>query len=93
MLEHVPLAANSRIDEGRAFLNAVFQTTVDLLPCQQRKQLVVHFHSMAQPRFIRALQALCEFATSQQTVYPGTDLKMVYEAPIVASKSLQCYEL
>ena len=55
LLPQVTLAHSSALDEGRAFLKAVFQTPVDLLPCEQRKQLVVRFHSMTHPRFNKGL--------------------------------------
>ncbi len=38
---------------------------IGLLPCRQRKRLVVRFHCMAQPRFNKALHDLCECATLQ----------------------------
>ena len=87
LLPQITLAHSSALDEGRAFLKAVFHKPVDLLPCEQRKQLVVRFHPMAHPRFNKALHDLCECATLQRTIYPGTDLRMVYEAPIVAYQS------
>ena len=87
LLPQITLAHSSALDEGRAFLKAVFHTSVDLLPCEQRKQLVIRFHSMAHPRFNKALHDLCQCATLQRTTYPGTDLRMVYEAPIVAYQS------
>ena len=68
-------------EEGRAFLKAVFQTPADLIPSENGEELLVRFHSMAQPRFNRALRALCEAATAQQITYPGTRRRMVYQGP------------
>ena len=68
-------------EEGRAFLKAVFQTPADLIPSENGEELLVRFHSMAQPRFNRALRALCEAATAQQVTYPGTRRRMVYQGP------------
>ena len=68
-------------EEGRAFLKAVFQAPADLIPSENGEELLVRFHSMAQPRFNRALRALCEAATAQQITYPGIRRRMVYQGP------------
>ena len=64
-------------EEGRAFLKALFATPADLVP--NDTELLVRFHSMAQPRLNRALRALCEAATDERHLYPGTSLRMVFE--------------
>ena len=66
-------------EEGRAFLKALFATPADLVP--NDTELLVRFHSMAQPRLNRALRALCEAATDERHLYPGTSLRMVFEGP------------
>jgi len=81
MLAQLGLAPTSCQNEGQAFLKAVFQSTADLLACNESKQLVVQFHSMTQSRFNRVLQELCEQVTEQKITYPGTDLVMVFQAP------------
>jgi hypothetical protein len=68
-------------DEGRAFLQALFQTPADLIPNEDAGELRVRFHSMATPRFNHALRALCEALTSEGHRYPGTPLRLVYEGP------------
>ena len=66
-------------EEGRAFLKALFATPADLVP--NDTELLVRFHSMAQPRLNRALRALCEAANDERHLYPGTSLRMVFEGP------------
>ena len=66
-------------EEGRAFLKALFATPADLVP--NDTELLVRFHSMAQPRLNRVLRALCEAATDERHLYPGTSLRMVFEGP------------
>ena len=61
------------------FLKALFATPADLVP--NDTELLVRFHSMAQPRLNRALRALCEAATDERHLYPGTSLRMVFEGP------------
>ena len=51
-------------------------------PAQQR--LVVRLHSLANPRSNAALATLCATLNALAVVYPGTNLRLVYEAPHVA---------
>ena len=38
----------------------------------------MRIHQLSAPRRTRALTALCDGLTSTQTLYPGTDLTLVY---------------
>lgn len=63
----VHILKNAQQSRGRA----------DLLLCQRRKQLVVPFYSMAQARFYRTLQRLCDRETCRPPRNgPGHDLPM-----------------
>jgi hypothetical protein len=68
-------------DEARKFLQSIFKASADLLPDERRRTLTVRFHGLANPRATRALRALCEIASSSKTRYPGTALRLRFEAP------------
>lgn len=68
-------------DESRKFLKSIFQATADLIPDPRRKTLTVRFHGLASPRATRALAELCAVVNERDCVYPGTDLKLRFEAP------------
>jgi hypothetical protein len=68
-------------EQARKFLQAVFQATADLLPDPRRHTLTVRFHGLSSPRATQALHALCEVVNNTQTIYPGTNLRLVFEAP------------
>jgi hypothetical protein len=68
-------------DEGRKFLQSVFQATADLRPDPTRRTLTVRFHGLSSPRATRALSGLCDIANTKQVCYPGTDLRLFFEAP------------
>ena len=70
-------------DEARKFLQSVFQATADLIPDVQRGTLTVRFHGLANPRATRALQGLCDLVNATPTCYPGTELRLQFEAPEV----------
>jgi len=68
-------------EEARKFLKSVFQATADLIPDPQRGTLTVRFHGLANPRATRALAGLCEVVNATPTCYPGTELRLQFEAP------------
>jgi len=70
-------------DEARKFLQSVFRTTADLIPDAQSGTLIVRFHGLANPRATRALAGLCEVVNATPTCYPGTELRLQFEAPEV----------
>ncbi|HSW28477.1 MAG TPA: hypothetical protein VLH75_03190, partial [Longimicrobiales bacterium] len=63
------------------FLRQVFQLPADILPDPDAGTLRVRLHGMANGRSNRALAELCHFLNSYDTCYPGTDLRLVLEAP------------
>lgn len=67
-------------DEARAFLKAVFRLPGDILPDHERQELRVHLYGLANNRSQQALIALCECLNTQQAIYPGTELRLVFEA-------------
>ncbi len=68
-------------EEARKFLQSVFQATADLIPDARRGTLTVRFHGLANPRATRALAGLCEVVNATTSCYPGTDLRLHFEAP------------
>jgi len=68
-------------DEARNFLKTVFQATADLIPDHHNQTLTVRFHGLSNPRTTRALACLCEVVTASDTCYPGTRLRLRFEAP------------
>ena len=69
-------------DEGRALIREMLLASADLLPGEGC--LRVRIHSLANPRGNAALAHLCETLNALAMPYPGTNLKLVYEAPHVA---------
>jgi transposase len=71
-------------DEGRALIREILLSDADILPDPAQQRLVVRLHSLANPRSNAALATLCDTLNTLGVTYPGTPLKMVYEAPRVA---------
>ncbi len=66
-------------DEARKLLKTICQATADLVP--GKRKLTVRFHGLASPRATRALGELCALVNQDAPVYPGTDLRLNFEAP------------
>lgn len=69
--------------EGRALLREIFSSDADLMPNSQNKTLTITIHSLSTPRFNQALQHLCEIMNETKTVYPNTNLKMIFKSMAV----------
>lgn len=78
---------NRANEEGRAFLKSLLDLSADIVPDEEAKTLTVKFHSMSNQRSNRALQELCETMTAQNCCFPQTNLRLIFQPPIVASSS------
>ena len=68
-------------EEARKFLKTIFKATADILPDEAAERLVVRFHGLGSPRATRALGELCALVNEDAPLYPGTDLRLHFEAP------------
>ena len=65
-------------DEARVRLRALYKSEADLLPDLEAKTLTVRLHHTAQRHMDVAMQKLCEELTATETVFPRTDLRMIF---------------
>lgn len=63
-------------DEARSLLREVFKTPADLEV--RGTTLHVRIEALSAPRRTRAIAGLCEELNATETIYPGTNLKLVY---------------
>lgn len=66
-------------DEGHALIREMLLASADILP--DAEHLRVRIHSLANPRSNAALAHLCATLNALDLCYPGTTLKLRYEAP------------
>ena len=69
----------ARPDDARSLLREIFTTEADLLPDEQKKTLTVRIHHLTNKISDSALQHLVEAMNRTETVYPGTQMRLVYE--------------
>jgi hypothetical protein len=79
---HAAFARNP--DEGRSFLQRIFQQPADIIPNHDKSQLEVRFHTMSTQRENDALKKICDVVNEEKLSYPGTNLKLVFKAACVA---------
>ena len=68
-----------RLDDARSLIRQLFRTEVDLVPDQQNKTLTVRLHPTSTQGHDEIARHLCVELTEIETVFPGTDLRLVYE--------------
>jgi hypothetical protein len=71
--------ALARSDDGRALVRELMRTTADLLPDLQQKTLTVCLHPLPSRLQDKAVRHLAEELTATETVFPGTDLRLVFK--------------
>ncbi len=69
----------ARRDDARALLRQVYRTEVDLIPDLQANTLTVRLHHLTQAAHDNALGYLCEQLNLTNTIFPETDLRLIYQ--------------
>jgi hypothetical protein len=69
----------ARNDDARALLRQVFQSEADLTPDPAAKTLTVSLHHLTQAAHDEAIEKLLADINATQTVFPGTDLTLVFK--------------
>jgi hypothetical protein len=70
-------------DEARKFLKSIFMATADIIPDRRKRRLTIRFHGLANPRATRALAELCALVNDDAPLYPGSNLRLHFEAPVL----------
>jgi hypothetical protein len=66
-------------DDARALLRQIFQTEADLTPDLAANTLTVSLHHLTQAAHDRAIEQLLADLNATQTVFPGTELTLVFK--------------
>jgi len=69
----------SHADEARSLLQQVYDTEADLQPDLAANTLTVKLHHLTQAAHDEAMRHLIEELNATETVFPGTNLKLVYK--------------
>ena len=66
-------------DDARALLRQIFQTEADLTPDSAASTLTVRLHHLTQAAHDQAIEKLLADLNATQTVFPGTNLTLVFK--------------
>jgi hypothetical protein len=69
----------ARSDDARVLLRQIFRNEVDLVPDSVTHTLTVRLHHLTQAAHDQAIAQLCATLNETQTVFPGTNLKLIFE--------------
>ena len=76
---HVLRDVLSRHDDARSLLRAIYCNEADLLPDYAAGTLTVRLHHLANHSSDHAIRHLCGELTATETVFPETNLRLIYE--------------
>jgi len=79
MFNLLPQFYKGALKEGREFLKNIFTSDADIVPDYKHKTLTVILHSLANPRDNEAAIKLCDILTETKTVYPNSDLTLIFK--------------
>jgi hydroxypyruvate isomerase len=69
----------ARSMDTRTLLRSVYQNEADLVPDDKARTLTVRLHNIANESESAAIRLLCEQLNETETVFPGTEYRLVYE--------------
>ncbi len=69
----------SRTDDVRVLLRRIYENEVDLKPDLEAKTLTVQLHHLATNAHDEAIRHLSTELNATETIFPGTDLRLIYK--------------
>ncbi|MGH9671346.1 MAG: putative transposase [Terriglobales bacterium] len=76
---HVLRDVLARHDDARSLLRAIYGNEADLLPDDRAGTLTVRLHHLANHSTDDAIRHLCRELTATETLFPETNLRLIYE--------------
>ena len=76
---HILREHMSRDDDARSLMRAIYNADADLLPDEETATLTVRLHHLANHRDDETLRHLCAELNETETLFPGTNLRLVYD--------------
>ena len=65
-------------EERRMLIKQLFTTPADIIPDEEKKTITVKVGSLSTPRYNEAISELCNILNETETIFPGTDLRLIY---------------
>jgi hypothetical protein len=71
--------ASGRAKDAGALLRQTYDTEVHLFPDAQDKTLAARLHHLTEAAHDKAVRHLCHELNATETLFPGTDLRLIYK--------------
>jgi hypothetical protein len=68
-----------KTNEIRALVKSVLFAKADIIPDYHENTLCIYLYSLATPRDNLAFENICQLLNDTETIYPGTNLKLIYK--------------
>lgn len=68
-----------RTEDARSWIQQVLHTSVNLVPDSEAQTLTVHLHPLTSAVHNEALKELCHQLTDTESLYPGTQLRLIFK--------------
>lgn len=72
-----------KTNEIRALVKSIIFTKADLIPNYQGNTLTITLYSLATKRDNRAIENIVQILNDTETVFPGTDLRVIYKTATI----------
>lgn len=75
----MPISFRKTKNERRAFIKSLIKRKANIVPDYKNKTLTVELYSMSTPRENEAVQQICILLNDSETLFPGTEIRLVYK--------------
>jgi len=79
-MSHVLKEQMKRPNDARSLLRGIYNTTADIYPDEEKGTLTIKLHHLANHCSDESLHHLCAELNETETIFPGTNLRLVYES-------------
>jgi prepilin-type processing-associated H-X9-DG protein len=72
-------------EEKRMLVKQIVKNNADIIPDYKNKTLTVILHSLSNNRSNQAVQHLADLLNDTETIFPGTELKLIFKTALIAN--------
>ena len=66
-------------NKKKSLVKSIIKSKGDIIPDYTKNTLTIKLYTLSNPKDNCALEKLCELLTDSETVYPGTELRLIYK--------------
>lgn len=74
----IPYLTKGR-DEMRMFIKQITKTSADIIPDYPNNTITIRLHGLSTPHYNKAANQLSILLTQSETIYPGTNLRIIFK--------------